>query len=63
MTSKKKPKSGVKSLLDHASMFREENSKQLSKPVARNDKVDEMIVNLGNPRLAEKMRINQVFIK
>ena len=62
MTSTNRNKSGVRSLLDHASRFREENSKNITKHVARNEKIDEMIVNLGNPRLAEKMRINQVNI-
>ena len=51
-----------KILLDKVNLFKTEfdakkksNSKKLG--------VDEMIVNLGNPRLAEKIRIHKVIFK
>ena len=58
----KNKKSSAQSLLDHVSQFRSENIKSRGSLKTTESKtgVDEMIVNLGNPRLAEKMRINQM---
>ena len=54
--------SGAKNLLDQVNRFKEEikavKKKEMS--TTRNNNIDEMILNLGNPRLAEKLRIQKV---
>ena len=53
---------GAKNLLDQVNRFKEEvNSvKKKEMSTTRNNNIDEMILNLGNPRLAEKLRIQKV---
>ena len=49
----------TKMLLDQVTRFRREMVRSSVKPGNTQD-MDQMIANLGNPRLAEKMRIHKV---
>ena len=51
----------ARKLLERASVLKDELNKRNRRPVG-GPEFDKMIVNLGNPRLAEKLRIHKVSI-